>query len=314
MAEWQQFDPSKLYPTEIKSLLDSFDKVVTPLSIALEAMADVVGIAAEFVVGMQDANAEAIELLYDQINLVIQQLTQTGVYHLFYHSPSFAHRLPPSTWLSDVANSLNDRMDDRRPILVDPDAYVGAVVVLSCSTTLSGLMTQYNNMYAAFKGTCASLLQIGNWPTPGSPFVVTPGVGQYPNWSSKRLQDVIPGLGDVVEKLYAFMSAIAPAPVSSGLYTAFAELLADKAALLNLVVTKILEVLNIIEIVLNFQGAYILPIYGTGDAAWFRRELLTSTGGPRDLGPEYEYSVGTVFLTTGGTNAATLLSMFGVTI
>lgn len=313
MPNWISFDPSDLYPQEIDDALGGFSTVVSTLSSALDTLGDIIDVISAFAGGIDDINAAIIEAVQDLIVSITQQLTQTGVFQLFHTSPSVSYTLPPRQWLADVAASLTDRMDERRPILVDESAYVGAVVVLATSENLKDLFTDYYNLSQLFQRRIARLSQINNWPVVGQEFTVEEGVGREPNWNSKKVVDIIPRLGEITEKMLGFANSISGPASSSDLYGNFADMLSAKASYLTNFVSDIEDILNAISLVLNFDGAYVLPIYGQGDADWLKTQLLNSSGGPLDA-EDANYSMGAMLLSTGATTtpADTLFSLFGL--
>lgn len=313
MPTWISFDPSDLYPQEIDDALDSFGTVVGVLSNALDALADVIEIIAAFAGGIDDINEAIIKAVQDLIVSILQQLTQTGVFQLFHMSPSVSYTLTPRQWLSQVAASFDDRMDSRRPILVDENAHVGAVVVLATSDNLKDLFTKYYNMTQLFQRKIAGLDQINNWNQVGEEFTVQEGVGREPNWNSKKIVDIIPRLSEISEKMLGFANSLSGPVSSSDIYSSFASLLSSKANYLTNFVSEIENILNAIAVVLNFDGAYVLPIYGQGDADWVKSQLLTSEGGPLDE-EDANYCMGVMLLTSGGTTqpADTLFTLFGL--
>lgn len=313
MAEWQQFDPTDLYPQEVENAINTFGPVVDALSTALGALGTIVDTVALFAQGMGNINEALITAAQDLITSIFQQLTQTGVFWLFHMSPSVSYTLTPQQWLSQVSNSLYDRMDERRPVLVDENAYVGAVVVMATSENLKELLTDFYNMMELFQNSIASLSQIQSWKDPGEEFEVVSGVGRAPNWDSKKVVDIIPGLGEIAEKMLGFANSIAGPDSASDIYSGFASALSAKASYLTNFVASIQTILDTISLILNFEGAFVLPIYGQGDADWVSSQLQNSTGGPLDV-DDANYSIGAIFLATGGTTepADTLFDLFGL--
>jgi hypothetical protein len=113
--------------------------------------------------------------------------------------------------------------------------------------------------------------------------------------------------------MLGFANSISGPVSSSNLYSAFADMLSAKAAYLTNFVSQIEDILNSIALVLNFSGAFILPIYGQGDADWLKEKLMSSQGGPLDV-EDANYTMGAMLLATGGTSqpADTLFSLFGI--
>jgi hypothetical protein len=313
MSEWISFDPSKLYPQEIDDALDTFGSVVGVLSSALDGLSDILDVLAVFSGGIDDINELIIKAAQELILSITQALTQTGVYQLFHTSPSVSYTLTPREWLAQVADSLTDRMDEKRPKFTDENAYVGAIVVMATSENLKDLFTDYYNFTQLFQRRLAEMSQIENWPVVGEEFTVEEGIGREPNWNAKRVVDIIPRLSEIAEKLIGFANSLSGPVSTSNLLSVFADMLSAKAAYLTNFVFEIQDILNAISLVLNFEGAYVLPIYGQGDADWVKEKLLSSTGGPLD-DEDANYSMGVMLLATGGTTqpADTLFTLFGL--
>ena len=318
MSSWQQFDPTDLYPSEVATAIDSFDDVVNALSTALGALGTVIDVISTFAQGVSDINEALIKAAQDLIVSIFQQMTQTGVYWLFHMSPSFSYRMTPQQWVSQVAASLYDRMDERRPAIVDgsdwdASIYVGGVAILATSENLKDLLTDYYQLMELFQNALASLTQIQSWKDPYAALEVVPGIGRAPNWNSKKVVDIIPGLSEIAEKMLGFANTIAGPNPASDIYSGFVDALAAKAAYLTNFVTSIQNILNAISVILNFEGAFVLPIYGQGDLDWLSSQLTNSTGGPLDVDGA-NYSIGAMFLALGGTSqpADTLFDLFGL--
>lgn len=313
MAEWEEFDPSALFPDELADLLAVTEPLASVLGTALDIMADVVDVAALFVQGFSDAQAAAIAAVQDAINSVVQQLTQTGIYYLVHMAPSYSGILTPAGWTSQVASSLTDYSDPARPILVDPGAYVGAVAVCVVASTYKGMLSDYRGMFDTFGKRIVDAAQIERWPERDDPWQVTGGVGQAPDWGSKKLGDIIPPIGEIAKKMLAFSDSITGAIGGNAIYSAFADQLRDKAALLIGFANTVSALLSSIENMLNWEGAYVLPIYGQGDATWLQSILTDSRGGPWNVSGA-RYTAGVMFLATGGTSTQVdlLFDLFGL--
>jgi len=314
MAEWYQFDPLDLLPSYITDVLDQFETVNDILATGLEGLKTAIEILKLFIQGINDLNAAVIEAARQLVTSIVQQLTQTGVYALFHVSPSVSYTLTPRQWLSHVSTSLYDRMDGRRPILVDPYAFVGATVIMATSENLRDLLNDFYNLMELLKNVLGSLGQYGNWKEFGTEFDVIPGVGKEPNWKSVKISDIIPYLNVICEKLISYANAILGPSDGPGIYDKYIEQLTEKIDYLVNFIKSIEDIVNLIAVILNFEGAFILPIFGQGDADWLSNELITSTGGPMDL-PDANYTVGGIFLVTGGTTGPmeTLFQVMGQT-
>jgi hypothetical protein len=269
---------------------------------------------------MQDFSSTteiAIKELYDAVvlllNSFIQALTQTGVYKLTYFTPSFSNFITPEEWLRAVGRSLYDKMDERRPILIDPAAYVGAIVVMATSDNLKSLMERFNNFFRLLQGLIASLSQISSWPTYPNEFQVVAGVGQYPNWSSIKIADIVPGMNQVCNMLIGMINNLLPPQSTSDVLDAAVSLIANKILELQEFLTKIFNVIQTINAILNFEGVFLLPVAGHGDADWLYEQWNSTQGGPLDV-ENATYTVGGVFLATGGADISTLFSFFGLTL
>jgi hypothetical protein len=212
-----------------------------------------------------------------------------------------------------VGKSLYDKMDERRPILIDPDAYVGSIIVMATADNLKDLMENFNNFFLLLQGLVASLTQVSSWPTYPDEFQVEFGVGKEPNWSSIKIADIVPGLNQICNMLVGMVNNLLPPQPTSDVLNAAVTLLANKITELQAFLTKILAVIQIISAILSFEGVFILPVAGTGDADWLYGQWNNTIGGPLDV-ENATYTVGGVFLVTGGTNAATLFSFFGLPV
>lgn len=230
------------------------------------------------------------------------------------HAPLSA-KIPstPSRWLLDVAYSLDDLYDDERPILVDENAYIGAVVFLATSQYYKDLMSLFNGMLGLFGMVGPTLSQVASWNDIGDPLVVIPGVGRAPDWEAKRMADFMPDLGKVVDLFLNFSNSISAAQGASSLYGLFADQLSMKADALRSISTDVTSLVEKLTSNMGFEGAYMLHIYGQGDKEWLQQQLTQSTGGPLDL-IDAQFSIGVVFLATGGTTepADLLFSLMGL--
>jgi hypothetical protein len=302
-----------MLPSYITDQLDKFTDVNELLATGLETLKTVVELIAKFIQGVQDLNAAYIEAARLLINSIVQQLTQTGVYALFHVTPSVSYTMTPRQWLSHASASLYDKMDARRPILVDPYAFVGAAVIMATSENLRSLLDNFYNLMELLKNVIGSLDQVRSWKDFGEEFEVVEGVGRVPNWESKKIVDIVPYLDVIVEKLLSYANSILGPSDASSIYSEYIEKLQDKIDYLVNFIKSIEDIVNLIAVILNFEGAFVLPIFGQGDAAWLSGELINSTGGPMDV-PDANYTVGGMFLTTGGTTAPmeTLFMVLGL--
>jgi hypothetical protein len=305
--------------TGITAFTDTLAGILDILSTAIE-------VAGLFFIDMDDVFAAFYTTLYDLVLDTVQQLTQTGIYNLIHFTPSFAYELTPEEWCRDVGNSLFDRMDEARPILVDQEAYVCTVALVATSDSFNGLMGSWNQ-FCSMLGAFTNLLfnQISSWPVFGDPFTVSSGVGQVPDWRSMKLADILPGMYQAADFMMGLLDSLKPTTQKSTLLDNFVAFLNQKILTLQMFGQKIVAVLGLITTILNIEGLYTLVIEGQGDAEWVRHNLMSATGGPHDYGKyddngnllpvdqqkEANYTIGTVFLITGGSSAAVnILSSF----
>ncbi len=317
-AQWQNFNPLDLVDDEIQDVVTFCMDTAETLGESLQFLADAVGIAATFTQDLVDINKLIIEETQELIYAVVQALTQTGVYWTWYMPPSFTQKVPPSKWLSDMAKSFDDVMDPDRPML-PTRAFVGAVCVVVTGRSWNELFKLFREFFALFRKVIAQEVQTDGWGTLGDPFVVIPGVGKEPNWGSMTLLDVIPPIGDIVRLLLGFADQITAA--RSGLLETFADFLSDKADVLLSLSDKFQQILDELESLLQFEGAWILPIYGEFDSGDIQNILQHTEGGPEDLSG-MDYTAGVMLLSNGGTTggeavdpviaAGNLLTLFGL--
>lgn len=314
MAEWQQFDPTDLLPTYITDALDEITQANDFIEAGLRGLETAIEILKIFIQGISDLNQIYVDAARALITSIIQQLTQTGVYSIFHVTPSVSKILTPRQWLSQVGSSLYDRMDERRPILVDPYAYVGATVIMGTSENLRDLFDKFYNLMDMLKNLLGKLGQSANWNDIGSEFEVVPGVGKIPNWRSVKIVDIIPYLDVIVEKLISYANSILGPSDASSIYDEYLQQINEKIDYIVGFAKSIEDIVNLISVILNFEGAFILPIFGQGDAAWLINEMTTSVGGPMDV-QDANYTVGGMFLVTGGTTAPmeTFFQVMGMT-
>lgn len=315
MAEWIELNPADLFPSSIVDLVEACGTVGDSVATVLEVSADVLDVVKNFVGGYVDPLTSVVSELQDLIASTVQAFTQTGVYVLKHVPLSSKLSSTPSRWLSEVASSLDDIYDESRPILVDENAYVGAAVMLATSRYYKDVMQIYSDMMELFDIVIPSLDQISKWKSIGEEFEVVSGVGRAPDWESKRLIDYIPELGKIADIFVNFSDSISTARTATDLYDAFANQLRDKANVLRSISDTVEALSDSIASKLGFEGAYILPIYGQGDKAWLQGQLVNSTGGPLDL-EDANFSVGVVFLATGGTSepADLLFTLMGLSV
>ncbi len=310
MAEWIKFDPSLLYPDGVQDILDAADPLVTAFSAALDVMSAVVDVAGLFVQGMSDAQTALIQAVHDVIDAVVVQVLETGVFWTFHMPPSFSGLLSPQSWVNDVALSLGDYSDPNRPIL-PVKTFIGCICVAAAGPTYRGLLSDYRAMFDLFGKKIADAEQIDRWPERDDPWRVTPGVGRAPNWGSKRVSDIVPAMGVLAKKLIAFKDVVALSVEGNDAYSLFAQQLSDKSALLQGWASEIVAFLDLISALVNFEGAYVLPIYGEHDQDSLSAALSGSTGGLMDL-EDAEYTSGASFLAVGAASADVLFDLFGL--
>jgi hypothetical protein len=132
-------------------------------------------------------------------------------------------------------------------------------------------------------------------------------------------------MNQAADYLMGLLDTLKPTSQKGDVLARFAAFLDQKIYVLQMYAQKILAVIGLISAILNIEGVYTLVIEGQGDADWVRERLNTATGGPHDYGrydssgnllPESEqkqplYTLGTMFLITGGSSAAvSILSSF----
>jgi hypothetical protein len=310
MTEWQRFDPSLLFPEGMDAVLNAADPLVSALSTTLEVLGTIVQTAGAFAGGMVDAQQALIDAVNEAIDAVIQQLLSPGIYWTFHMPPSLMSRLTPAAWCSDVGRSIQDYTDANRPILPTP-GFVGGVALVAVSDTYSGLMSEYRKFFELLGKLIATADQLGRWPNREDPWIIKPGIGMAPDWSSKNLADVVPALGALARILMGFKESVSAVLSTKDLYSQFAEILTDKAEWLQGWATSIQEILATLSALLNFEGTWALPVYGEFTDDQITDILINSTGGPRDL-LSANYTAGAFFLGVGGTEGDAVFDLFGL--
>lgn len=313
-AEWQNFAVADLFPQEMADAIDQVQSTADTLGAALDIAASIMDLVGTFVSSTADLNEAIIDSMQALIDSLIQQLLGTGVYMLTHIPDTFALRVNPQRWLVEVSYSLNDVFDPNVPLLVDPFAYVGGLVVLGVGPDFRELMKQFRALFELFGALIASIEQLDDIVLPGeTPTVIPSGVGKAPNWESITVAKLVPGIGTIVEQLRSFSQFIEKAKRGNELYERFGNLLRNKANALRAIADAIQQALDDIAAALDVAGAYILPIYGQMDKRTLQAVLLTSEGGPLDLG-DNQFAAGFMFLAQGGTTAPrdVLFDLFGV--
>jgi hypothetical protein len=315
MAEWTTLDPQKLLPDSVTELSDACASVGDSMATVLETAADVLDIVKNFVKGYDDALHGIVDTLQNLIADTVQQLTQTGVYVLKHAPPSYKSPTRPRSWLHQVAISVDDVYDEKRPILVDPNGYVGAVVLMATTNDFQDLYRKFRGLLSLFGMLAPTIEQIELWPSAGDEFIVKPGVGQAPDWDAKRLVDYIPKLGEVADIFLNFSDSVSTAATAVDLYGMFADQLRLKAQVLRQIATRVKDIMDEIADSFTFSQVHLLPIFGQGDSEWLKDQIENSTGGPLEA-EGAEHSLGVVFLATGATStpAELLFSLMGLTI
>jgi hypothetical protein len=310
-ATWIQFDPSELYPDELASVAEVCQSTAETLAIGVRFLADATRVAAVFAQSFTDLNKALIESTQALIDAAVQQL-QSGIYWTFHIPGSFTQKLTPTRWLSELAYSFDDRMDPERPILPTKQ-FVGALVLCGTTESYPLLIENFRALFDLFNKFIATEEQTQHWQDPGSPWDVIPGIGQAPNWGNMILSDLVPPIGDLVRTLLGFRDQISAA--SSNLLDEYATFLDLKADQLEDISNKLDEILQQLENFLNFEGAWLLPIYGEFDTDDIQLILTNSIGGPLDV-EGANYTGGCMFLAAGGldpqTAADNLFDLFGV--
>jgi hypothetical protein len=228
-------------------------------------------------------------------------------------APSYSGTLTPNGWISQVGRSLDDFSDEQRPILVDPSAYVSAVVICVTASTYKSLLSDYRSLFDMFGKRVATAAQINRWPNREDPWTTRAGVGQAPNWNSKKLGDIVPPVGELAKAMLSFSDQVSGTVTGSDIYQTFANQLRSKATALEAYSNTVTSVLDTLGSLLQLEGAYLLPIYGQGDSSWVQSVLDGSSGGPLEDSTA-TYTAGMVFLATGGTSAQVdlLFDLFGL--
>jgi hypothetical protein len=310
-AKWIQFDPSKLYPSGVAAVASVCQTTAETIAKDVRFLATATELAALFSQSFIDLNEATIKSTTELIDAAIQQL-RSGVYWTFHIPGAFTQTLPPSRWLSDLAYSLDDRMDPERPILPTKQ-YMSAIVICGTTESYPLLIENFRALFELFNKFIATEEQTQYWQDPGSPWDVLPGVGQAPNWGNMILSDLVPPIGDLVRVLTGFRDQITSA--SPSLLQEYADFLNLKADELEKIADKLDEILQQLENFLNFEGAWLLPIYGEFDTDDLQLILTNSEGGPVDV-EGANYTGGCMFLAAGGldpqTAADNLFDLFGL--
>jgi len=313
--EWKQFDPTLLFPSSIQDALDSSGVIdlANTLGTALDAMSYAIDVASTFIGGFTDIHGALIQSVQDALWAVVQQLLETGIYSTFHMPRSQIATLPPLQFTYDLAMSLDDTFDPNRPILVDPSAYVGAIVICGTTNNYRDLIYQYRSMFETFKKKIADATQIGRWLTREDPWETHVGVGMAPNWSSIKLGEVVPPIGDLAREILSFSDTLTSAMAGQDIYESFAGILSEKADQLREFSEGILAILASIQSMLDWEGAFVLQVYGQGDAAWLQNILTTARGDLYEV-ENANFTAGAMFLATGGTTAPVdlLMDLFGL--
>ncbi len=313
MAEWANWTPADLFPQEIADASSTLSSAGSTIAATLDAAATVLDVLALFATGITDINAALIDSIDALIESLTQQLTQTGVFYLS-HLPPLARRVNPQIWLSDTAASLDDRFDEERPVLVDPGAFVGAIVVMGVAPDYRTLQSVIEKLFVLFKALIDGLEEISEQKNPGeAPPTFVAGTAEEPNWKSATLMDLIPQIRTLVDTLTSFGDQITKAVSAGDIYSDFANLLSSKAANLRLISDQLQTTLDDLAAALLINGLFVLPIYGQGDASFVQSQMLNSTGGPLDVG-DNQFAAGVMFLAQGGTTTPrdALFDMFGL--
>lgn len=312
MPKWINFNPQDIFPDELVESAENIQDTAEALADGVQILADVTRVAATFAQDFSDPQKTLIEEAQNAIYEVTDQLIKTAIYWCWHIPPSFNSRISIEQWLSDMSYSFDDYMDLERPKIKKTEK-TGALCIVGTSDKYEDLLDSFRGLFNLFSKLIASEEQTNRWPTPSDTITVSTGVGKEPNWGNMVLLDLISPMGDLTRVLTGYAETISPA--KSGLLDSYADFLDQKADFLLNISQSLEDILNTLNTLLDFEGGWVLPIYGYYDTSDLQYILRNTTGGPTDV-ENSEYTGGVMLLATGGTQtfdyADALFDLFGI--
>jgi hypothetical protein len=121
-------------------------------------------------------------------------------------------------------------------------------------------------------------------------------------------------MGELASNLLKFGNQITGRASDFTVYSLMGDMLKSKGAMLSAICSTIETILNMLDAMSNFSGAYVLPISGHGNKQWFQDQLINSSGGPFDADPVPTYTGGALFMAYGPTTTEIelLFDLFGM--
>jgi len=314
VAEWREVDVLSIFPDYLEDAIDGLTAVIGGVQTAVDGLATVAAVAALLAETYKDAQAAAVIAAQSLLDGLLQQLQTTGVYWTWHIPVSFTATLSPTQWCSDVANSFDDLYDDERPMM-PTSAFVGVVAIVATSDSYSALLTALEKLFELLQKFIDPDYPKEPWPDLVDSFEVRPGEGKAPNWSNVTMLDVIPPMGQLVDKLSELSELLNTAqdnPLND-----FADFLDAKSDVLDEIASTLTTILNSLRELFDMDGLYLFTVYGEYTGEELQAAFRNTPGGPKEVAGA-DFTGGVVFLTTGGTTAKTqreeadaLMALFG---
>ena len=306
MAEWKPFTLPMIpgVPEAMDAASSAAGVLAGVLDVLSGLLATLSGLVSLLADPLNAALSALITIIQELVDLIVG-LLESGVYFYLDKGPYFVAAQPDGLagFLTRWEASFEDLGDAHRP-QYDEETPVSAMLFLVGGDDITALVPALTALGTLFS---VPALKLGALPSPlpaDYPGAVEQGLSTPPDWTSRKLGDVLPPFEKLGQVLQQVIGMLAVGSSYAKMLQDLAGVIAAKAAALGTLADEIQAVVDELNALIAAEGLYVLHVEATGipdliqavrDAEdpppWGDEAYVTGVcllGGTADFGPVVE--------------------------
>lgn len=278
---WKEYTLTKLVPDSVRDVVDEIAATVEGLTAIIDIVADALDIALTVVAGVIDLLQALLLAAVEAIEAAIEFLVGTSMSFAYYVPKSYRNAPTAAEMLDKIGASMVDRTDSNRPIGTSDNPFV-MLCIMGVGPNISKLQELFKTLLTLFNLPLeAEIPDVNKFFDPEYdqyPPKTSPGEGEAPDWTTRRLADV-GFLGDVVSGLIFIRDALRPAVAGAELAKSMINQIRRRMRAVEDTLKKIAEALgSVAAFTVAKAGLHTLSLVGEAPVAVQAQAVRAAAG------------------------------------
>lgn len=314
MSEWKSINFSNIAPDELTHVTDTVSSTMDIISQTVSGLSSALSILSNIIVDINDPLKAVIDNATQRIELLMNaafNVLKTGVY-LYHDGGSILKGGQPDGYngfISRLESSLRDPGDNNKPDFYSL-SQINSLILLAGAQDIMNIqpfLRIFSELFGIQKFRfAANRLMTASKNLPDE---IWESMSSPPDWYSTKVQDVLPPLLDIEQKIKQALGMIKTAPALSDFLSGLVYALQDKAEVLQETANELKNLTDRLLMLASTSGIYGLHIQSNNEIQDFIGQIQNASNSP-PINHD-SYVIGVVLL-SGTSDFSAIPNLFGL--